>query len=96
MEVDQDVIKITTGTAVTTCHNSLNPMVNIKKDVQNDDLIVIDPESSESSSSNESDVEVIDHYKLNDIRPVIGKYGKCSFYVENIYFFSTLFCESYD
>lgn len=90
MEVDQDVVKITTGTAVTACRNSLNQMNNNKTEVQNDDLIVIDPESSESSS-NESDIEVIDQYKLNDIRPVIGQYGKCSIDMINIYFILAIF-----
>jgi len=76
MVVDQDVIKITDGTAFTASHNYLDQKNNIKQDDLNDDLIVIDPESSESSSSDES-VKVINHYKLDDIRPVIGKYGKC-------------------
>jgi len=75
MVVDQDVIKITDGTAFTASHNNLHQISNVKQDNQNDKLIVIDAESSESSSSDES-VEIINHYKLNDIRPVIGKYGK--------------------
>ncbi|XP_022179851.1 exosome complex component RRP45-like isoform X2 [Myzus persicae] len=73
MVVDQDVIKITDGTAFTTSHNNIHQVSNVKQEGKNDDLIVIDPESSESSSSDES-VEIIDHYKLDDIRPVIGKY----------------------
>lgn len=77
MDVDQDVIKITTGTAITACHKSLNQTNNSKKDLQNDELIIIDPDSSESSSSGESDIEVINQYKLDDIRPVIGKFSKC-------------------
>ncbi|NP_001155833.1 3 exoribonuclease-like [Acyrthosiphon pisum] len=72
MVVDQDdVIKITEGTAFTASHNNLHQIS--KKGDKNDDLIVIDPESSESSSSDES-IEIINHYKLDDIRPVIGKY----------------------
>lgn len=78
MEVDQDVIKITTGTAITKCrNNNTNDDIKIKQD---DKLIIIDPESTESSSSEESDddVQVIKQYKLDDVRPVIGNYGKCS------------------
>jgi len=74
MVVDQEVIKITDGTAFTTSHK-LHQTNDIKQNERNDDLIVIDPESSESSSSDDS-VEVVSHYKLDDIRPVIGKYGK--------------------
>lgn len=74
MVVDQDVIKITTGTAITTCHSNLEP-TNNTRDGQTDELIIIDPESSESSSD-ESDVEVVKQYKLDDIRPVIGEYSK--------------------
>jgi len=73
MDVDQDVIKLTTGTAITTCHNSLNQCNNTKEEEENDKLIIIDNASSESSSSDES-VEVINQYKLNDIRPIIGHY----------------------
>jgi len=75
MVVDQDVVKITDGTAFTASHKNLHQISNIKQEDQNNDLIVIDPESSESSSSDES-VEIVNHYKLDDIRPVIGKYGK--------------------
>jgi len=77
MLVDQDVkmIKVTDGTAFTASHNNFPKISNISQADKNDDLIVIDPESSESSSSDES-VEIINHYKLEDIRPVIGKYGK--------------------
>ncbi|XP_027847737.2 exosome complex component RRP45-like isoform X2 [Aphis gossypii] len=73
MDADQEVVKITDGTAFTTSHNNLQQIKDVKQNKQNDDLIVIDPESSESSSSDES-VEVVSHYKLDDIRPVIGKY----------------------
>lgn len=76
MDVDQDIVKITTGTAITICPKYLNQSNNEIKHETNDDLIIIDPDSSESSSNEESDVEVIDQYKLDDIRPVIGKYGK--------------------
>jgi len=75
MVVDQEVVKITDGTAFTSSHNNLHQINDVKQNEQNDDLIVIDPESSESSSSDES-VEVVSQYKLDDIRPVIGKYGK--------------------
>lgn len=75
MLVDQDVIKVTEGTAFTASHNNLPKISNINQADKNDDLIVIDPDSSESSSSDDS-VEIINHYKLDDIRPVIGKYGK--------------------
>lgn len=75
MVIDQDVIKITDGTAFTATQNNFHQTSNVKQDDQNESLIVIDPESSESSSSDES-VEIINHYKLDDIRPVIGKYGK--------------------
>lgn len=75
MVVDQKVVKVTDGTAFTTSHNNLHQINDVKKNEQNDNLIVIDPESSESSSSDES-VEVVSHYKLDDIRPVIGNYGK--------------------
>lgn len=71
MDIEQDVINVTTGTAITTCNKNLNKMNNIEKV----DLIIIDPESSESSN-NESDIEVVNQYKLDDIRPVIGNYGK--------------------
>jgi len=74
MVVDQDVVKITDGTAFTVTQNNLHQTSNVKQDDQNENLIVIDPESSESSSSDES-IEIINHYKLDDIRPVIGKYG---------------------
>ncbi|XP_015371670.1 PREDICTED: exosome complex component RRP45-like isoform X2 [Diuraphis noxia] len=73
MVVDQDVIKITDGTAFTATQNNLHQASNVKQDDQNENVIIIDPESSESSSSDES-VEIINHYKLDDIRPVIGKY----------------------
>lgn len=79
MEVDQDVIKITIGTAITKCRNNLNP-INDTKVEKNDSLIIIDPESTESSSSEESDsdIQVIDQYKVDDVRPVIGNYSKYS------------------
>jgi len=83
MDVDQDVIKLTTGTAITTCHNSLNQFNNTKEEEENDKLIIIDNASSESSSSDES-VEVINQYKLNDIRPIIGHYSKCSYILKYI------------
>lgn len=73
MVVDQDVIKITHGTAFTASNNNMHQISYTKQKNQNDDLIVIDPESSESSSSDES-VELINHYKLEDTRPIIGKY----------------------
>lgn len=71
-DVDQDVLKVTTGTAVT-CSKSLEQNNKTTKD---EEYIVIDPGSSESSSSDESDVEVINHYKLEDVRQVIGSFGK--------------------
>lgn len=74
MIIDQDVIKITKGTAITACRNSANQINETTKDEQ-DDFITIDSQSSESSS-NESDIEVVDQYKLND-RNVIGKYSEC-------------------
>lgn len=78
MEVDQDVIKISTDTAITKCRNNLNE-INIIKREQDNKLIIIDPESTESSSSEESDndVKVINQYNLDDVRPIIGNYSKC-------------------
>lgn len=73
MVIDQDVVKITDGTAFTTSNNILHK-INIKQDKQNDDLIVIDVDSSGESS--DDSVEVINQYKLDDTRPIIGKYGK--------------------
>lgn len=73
MDVDQDVIKVTTGTAITICPKDLIQSNNKIKDETNNDLIIIDPDS-ESSSNEESDIEVVDQYKLDDIRPIIGKY----------------------
>jgi len=73
MIVDQNVSKITSGTATVACHNKLNQITEIAKYEQND-LIIIDSRSSESSD--ESDIEVINQYKLEDVRPIIGKYGK--------------------
>lgn len=75
MDVDPDVIIVDNKTAITTTKNSLNQSNNSIKSYQKEELIIIDPESSESSSSDESDVELVDQYKLEDIRPVIGKYG---------------------
>lgn len=76
MDVDENVVKIATGTSIS-CHNSSNPINNSSKDEKNDELVIIDPNSSESSSSDESDdVQVVDQYKLEDVRPVIGNFGK--------------------
>lgn len=78
MDVDeQSVTNVTKQTAFTTSNNSSNQTAK----TVDDELIVIDPESSESSSSDESDVEVIKQYKLDDVRPVIGNYGKCTIYL---------------
>jgi len=71
-DVDQDVHKVTTGTAIT-CSKSLEQN---KMTIKDDEYVVIDPGSSESSSSDESDVEVINHYKLEEVRHVIGSFGK--------------------
>lgn len=76
MDIDENVVKITTGTSVS-CHIGSNPINNSIKDEKNDKLVIIDNNSSESSSSDESDdVQVVNQYKLDDVRPVIGNYGK--------------------
>lgn len=77
MEVDQDVIKIATGTTIT-CQKNVNQINTSKKTGQDCDVVIIDTSSSESSSdgSDGSDVEVVNQYKLEDIRPIIGKFGK--------------------
>lgn len=74
MEVDQDVIKIATGTTIT-CQKNVNQINTSKKTEQDCDVVIIDTSSSESSSDG-SDVEVVNQYKLEDIRPIIGKFGK--------------------
>jgi len=74
MIVDQNVIKVTKGTAIT-CHDNLNPINTTAKDKETD-LIIIDTESSSESSNNESDIEVVTQYKLEDYRTVIAKFGK--------------------
>jgi hypothetical protein len=78
MEVDQSIVKVTTNTAITKCHNNLN-QVNTTKKEQDDKLIIIDPESTESSSNDgtDSDVQLISHYSLDDRRTIIGNYSKC-------------------
>ncbi|XP_025412516.1 exosome complex component RRP45-like [Sipha flava] len=75
MEVDQSIVKVTTNTAITKCHNNLN-QVNTTKKEQDDKLIIIDPESTESSSNDgtDSDVQLISHYSLDDRRTIIGNY----------------------
>lgn len=75
MDIDQDVIKITEGTASTACQANSNQINITKKEDKIINLVIIDSESSESSND-ESDIEVVDQYKLEDTRPIIGKFGK--------------------
>lgn len=71
---DQNVHTVTTGTAITACSKSLEQKNMI---VNDDKYVVIDPDSSESSSSDESEIELVNQYNIADVRPVIGEYSKC-------------------
>lgn len=78
MDVDQEVIKLLPETAITASHNISKTTNDTKINEQNNKLIILDTESSSSSSCDDNDVEVVKQYKLDDIRPVIGEYSKCS------------------
>lgn len=80
MDVDEDVVKIATGTSIS-CHNNSNPINDLIKNEKDNELVIIDPNSSESSSDDSDDVQVVNQYKLDDVRPVIGKYGKFYMYI---------------
>ncbi|XP_050432794.1 exosome complex component RRP45-like [Adelges cooleyi] len=73
MEVEQKIVKIAPGTSVAACQNSMN-QVRISQSSTQHELVIIDTESSNSSESDESDVEVVKQYKLEDSRPIIAKY----------------------
>lgn len=77
MDVDQEVIKIMPETAIIASHNT-HQVIDTKIHEENN-LIILDTDSSSSSSSEDNDdVLVVNHYKLDDMRPVIGEYSKCS------------------
>lgn len=80
MDIDLEVIKIMPETAIITSHNT-NQVIDTKIH-EVDNLIILDTESSSSSSEDndddDDDVLLVNHYKLDDMRPVIGEYSKCS------------------
>ncbi|XP_050534803.1 exosome complex component RRP45-like [Daktulosphaira vitifoliae] len=73
MEVEQNVVKVAVDTTIATCRESIKKISVLKDSIPND-LVIIDTESSESTESDEDDVEVVKQYNLTDSRPVIGKY----------------------